>query len=906
MSPREGSGTTTDAAPPSLARSLVSRGTVIAGRYHLETRVGGGGGGTVWRCRDDKLGQTVALKIVTAAGDLERWRREVVMARRIADRNVCRVHDLGETGDLRFVTMELVEGTTLRHRMRGDLPAAEALGLFAQVVSGAAAIHAAGVVHRDLKPENVVVATDGRAVIVDFGLAREPRAPGGEPPSGATVTHAGVAVGTPRYMSPEQAAGEAVDARTDVWALGLIGHELLTGALPRPDPADPDGHRIDPAADARLPGVAAVLQRCLAPAREQRYSDARALQAALAGLGDRRRSRRGLAAAIGLAGAAMIAAAVALVARTEGPPRAGPGSTARSIDGAGDGAGSAVRRAMSASTGEAELFPILADPGRWPGEAPVSVAIARDGKRFAYTTAGGALLVRQLAPGAEPERWTAPIYRPRPDRYGDTLVTMWCAGWFSDDSLAVIGTTFRDEYHLFRVHADGRSDLLHSQRARFAAAVARDDRVVIGIPGDGVFLLAPGRDPDQILSLGRGEQALAIAVSPDGRRVAVLRQPATGEATLQIVAPGDGTARAVWSGQTSARHDTLLVWADDAEVAFTRRDPTTGATTIYALDADNPAALRARGTGTGYGAGSAAAGTVLMLRTAEQVSVQIAGTKVDALAPVEANVAASRVAGWTSDGRLVFALGAPGRVVRAVPGRGAEPWPGTRDGVEIPDTVIGDSVIAHRLDPAAPRSSQVVVERIDPAGRHSELARLPADRLGDTLVRCAGDRAAPCMLQDITGDDVRWIEIDPATGARGRVLHSRGIGGTPYRDAALSPDGQSLAIVEGTSDLIVVPDLAVAGTQTYPAGGHASLQSVAFAPGGDIWATSIGFQGRPFGLMVFQYRPKWRDYSWASRRGSSYRDALRWFSRPTVSPDGAQVAVEVRELHPEVMRVQGL
>jgi hypothetical protein len=787
--------------------------------------------------------------------------------------------------------LELVEGVTLRHRMRGYLPAAEALGLFAQVVSGAAAIHAAGVVHRDLKPENIVVATDGRAVIVDFGLAREPRAPGGErDPAGATVTHAGVAVGTPRYMSPEQAAGEAVDARTDVWALGLIGHELLTGALPGPDPADAYRRRIDPAAEARLPGIAAVLQRCLAPAPEQRLADARALQAALAGLGAPRRSRRWLAAAIGLAGAAMIAAALALVARTEGPPRAGP----------------AVRRAMPSPTGEAELFPILADPGRWPSEAPVSVAVARDGKRFAYTTAGGALLVRQLAPGAAPERWTAPMYRPRPDRYGEALVTMWCAGWFSDDSLAVLGATFRDEYHLFRVHADGRSVLLHSQRARFAAAVARDDRVVIGIPGDAVFLLAEGRDPDQILPLGHDEQAIAVAVSPDGRRVAVLRQPATGDARLQIVTPGDDTARPVWSGQTSARHDALLVWTDDAEVAFSRRDPTTGATTIYTLDAGNPATLRARGTGTGYGAGSSAAGTVLMLRSAEQVSVQIASTKVDALVPVEANVAASRVSGWTTDGRLVFALGTPGRVVRAVPGRGAEPWPGTRDGVEIPDTVIGDSVIAHRLDPAAPRSSQVVVERIDPTGRHTELARLPADRVGDTVVRCAGDRAPPCMLQEITGDNVSWIEIDPETGARRRVLHSRGIAGTPYRDAALSPDGQTLAIVEGTSDLIVVPDLAVAATRTYSAGGNASLQSVAFAPGGDIWATSIGFQGRPFGLMAFQYRPKWRDYSGAWRRGSSYKDALRWFSRPTVSPDSAQVAVEVRELHPEILRVQGL
>src|SRR5206468_1121884 len=139
--------------------------------------------------------------------------------------------------------------------------------------------------------------------------------------------------------------------------------------------------------------------------------------------------------------------------------------------------------------------------------------------------------------------------------------------------------------------------------------------------------------------------------------------------------------------------------------------------------------------------------------------------------------------------------------------------------------------------PAAPSASQVVVERIAADGKRNELARLPADRMSDTVVRCAGDRAAPCMVQDISGQDVRWVEIDLETGRRGRVLHSRGIGARRVRDAALSLDGKTLAIVEGTSELIVVPDLAVAATRTYSASGDASLQSVSFAPTGDIWAT---------------------------------------------------------------------
>src|SRR5262249_5084511 len=129
-------------------------------------------------------------------------------------------------------------------------------------------------------PENIVVASDGRAVIVDFGLAREPHVTGR-----AEVTSAGAVIGTPRYMSPEQANGLSVDARTDVWAVGLIGHELLTGALP---PPDEHARRVDPGVDARWRGVAGVLRRCLAVAPADRFADARMVERALDALGRRR------------------------------------------------------------------------------------------------------------------------------------------------------------------------------------------------------------------------------------------------------------------------------------------------------------------------------------------------------------------------------------------------------------------------------------------------------------------------------------------------------------------------------------------------------------------------------------------------------------------------------------------
>src|SRR5262249_13905992 len=155
----------------------------------------------------------------------------------------------------------------------------------------------------------------------------------------------------------------------------------------------------------------------------------------------------------------------------------------------------------------------------------------------------------------------------------------------------------------------------------------------------------------------------------------------------------------------------------------------------------DPGAPVARGRGD-FGPGSAAGGIVLAVLAREVASVEIGNPRAEQLAPVEANVAGSRIAGWTSDGRLVFALGEPAQVVRAVPGRGAEPWPGSRAGVDIPDTVAGDSVIVHRREPAPSGEviGEIVVEQIDAAGRRTEIARLPGDRAADTPVRCAGDR----------------------------------------------------------------------------------------------------------------------------------------------------------------------
>jgi serine/threonine protein kinase/tetratricopeptide (TPR) repeat protein len=237
-------------AAPSIPSS---EGRRIAGRYEILGLIGAGGMGTVYRARDAELDEVVALKVlrrelVGSDEALERFRREAKLARRVTHRNVARTFDIGEHEGERFLTMELVDGESLSAVLgrqartpERTLPIARVVAVLDGVCQGLAAAHEAGVVHRDLKPDNVLLARDGRVVITDFGVARAWQ---GE---SATAT-LGAVVGTPAYMSPEQVQGVTTDARADLYALGVMLFELLTGELPF------SGDTIFAVAAARLVG----------------------------------------------------------------------------------------------------------------------------------------------------------------------------------------------------------------------------------------------------------------------------------------------------------------------------------------------------------------------------------------------------------------------------------------------------------------------------------------------------------------------------------------------------------------------------------------------------------------------------------------------------------------------------
>jgi len=208
-------------------------GASFGERYTIVERIGVGGMGQVYKALDKELDRPVALKLVRSgtrrARGLERFRRELTLARQVSHPNVCRVHDLGDVEGLHYISMEYIEGQSLRDWTQavGRLSTHQTVSLGRQLCAGLGAIHRQSIVHRDLKPSNVMLDRTGRAVVMDFGLAYHPQSD--------QITAEGEVLGTLAYLSPEQARGEQVDQRCDIYALGLVLFELLTGGRP---PAD--------------------------------------------------------------------------------------------------------------------------------------------------------------------------------------------------------------------------------------------------------------------------------------------------------------------------------------------------------------------------------------------------------------------------------------------------------------------------------------------------------------------------------------------------------------------------------------------------------------------------------------------------------------------------------------------
>ena len=273
--------TPSPSAPYGQGEELV--GTILAERYEILQLLGQGGMGAVYKARDTELERFVALKLIRAdlASNpeiLRRFKQELILAREVTHRNVIRIFDLGQAKGFKFITMEFVEGRDLRVviREKAKLPPEETVRIISQVCRALESAHAAGVVHRDLKPQNIMLDAKDRVYVMDFGIAHSLETPG--------MTQTGALMGTPEYMSPEQAKGLKVDPRSDLFALGIIFYEMLTGISPfKAETAlatllKRTQERPQPPAevDSAIPkAISDVVMKCLEIDRDHRYNTAR-------------------------------------------------------------------------------------------------------------------------------------------------------------------------------------------------------------------------------------------------------------------------------------------------------------------------------------------------------------------------------------------------------------------------------------------------------------------------------------------------------------------------------------------------------------------------------------------------------------------------------------------------------
>ena len=263
-------------------RETLSRGTLFAGRYEVIEALGVGGMGEVYRVEDKKVGQEVALKLIKPEisanrTTIDRFRNELKTARMISHRHVCRMFDLGEEKGTYFITMEYVAGEELKSFMRRSkqLALGTAISIAKQVCEGLEEAHRLGIIHRDLKPSNIMIDREGNARIMDFGIARSLHS--------KSTTGEGLIIGTPEYMSPEQAEGKDSDRRSDIYSLGIILYEMVTGKVPFEGNTPLSiamKHKLeaprDPKElDSQLPdNLSLLILKCLEKNREKRYQDA--------------------------------------------------------------------------------------------------------------------------------------------------------------------------------------------------------------------------------------------------------------------------------------------------------------------------------------------------------------------------------------------------------------------------------------------------------------------------------------------------------------------------------------------------------------------------------------------------------------------------------------------------------
>ena len=833
-------------------------------RYEILYARGSGGMGVVYEARDTRLGRLVGLKLMRPHRDPDaaeiRLLREAQAMARITHPNVMTIYDVGTFEGRLYYAMELVDGGTLREWLK-ERPRSqrEIVDVFRQAARGLAAAHTAGLVHHDFKPENLLVSSDGRVLVADFGLVGltpEHRSPSPAPYDAlAAEEQPNAVIGTPGYMAPEQILGQATDARADQFGFCVALCEALYGE-------GPFRAAIKTDVETRVMVMAAVLSgtvrlpegkhvpgwlrriilRGLSLEPEARWPSLDVVASLL----DRRLNRRrriGLAAAAGVLVAS--AAAVAMVPRGERtsmndwrPEVIGiesEGNPARDGTSAKDGkllAFSSRRAIWTQRRGTAERVPVKLPEGEYD------------------------LYTLRLSPGSERLFFVLrPLHEPQ--------TAVWRVELPAGTPERVYAPSGGRPMY-FDVAADGQTLALveqdESQHFRLR---------LVGAGQEGRTLVEP--EPGEVLN--------SPAISPDGQRIAFVRSSpsttvsvewvdiATGKLTR--VGPAkrygvvewsaDDTLLVVVAGADGGPRVREIVVAEDGSIRRQRdvyRIPPD--VDLWRIEATKAGVFIQRGPADGQRR------VALSPLDAPRLKVLPTGSEVD-----------RHAAGWMPNGDIVLSARVAGQdaVVTGTPETGFK-VAGTFQELGDPLWIIGDRVFYRR--PGKSRDTfTLAVGGLSPPV--TALVQLPRS----AQVYCAGGRAEPCLVVEPMGMETVAYDWDPRTGKRGReVLRWKGY---PPGSAALSPDGKTLAFIEARRSVVTLSLPGGERKDLTPASAYTHFQ-LAWMPDGAILATRCC---SPNALVRID----------PDGTSNLVMDTgMQWLDDPIVSPDGKTMAVSVSEM----------
>jgi len=900
--------------------------------FRVLDRIGEGGMGVVYRARDENLQRVVALKVLPSdrLADQERrlrFLREARAAASVTHPSIAVVHEVEESDGVIFIAMEFIEGRTLRAVISGrPMPLRELLRLGVEIAEGLSAAHLSRLVHRDLKPDNVMITLDSRVKILDFGLAKmlEERA---EPAPGeasrlATIsdemTQAGRVLGTAGYMSPEQIRGQSVDTRSDLFAFGVVMHEMATGAPPFRGATSMDvmsailnqEPRPVSQANAEVPAeLERIIGKCLEKDADERYQDTRDLVV------DLRRLKKGTDS-----GAVTRQATGQEAVRKETRRR-------RAVTGAllagialalvVAGLGAWRLRLGTPKAGPLTQRLILSDE-EVTGQ-PRGSSLSPDGRHLAFTTGEG-LFIRELGSGA-----TRGLPLPE-GRSG-----AWFTRWSPDGTHLYVGLGSQSRSSIWIVSV--LTGTVHSLGQDVSAGPwpSPDGKLLAFVPpreghpnGNELWVMdSQGKSPRQVVSLHGEGTIIRAAWAPNSQWLAFMqRSHAESEEQLVIeVSDPMGGQRAVLlsdlrlkAGYGQVSH---LCWLPDGRLLYSLSEPPPNANdmNLWGLPLDL-ATGRAEGEPSRITNGAGAALLVAMAITdgtrvlaykstarkdAFAGSLSVDGARLSDVRRLTFRGATDRVEAWSHDGRVILwseRNGTPDLFIQALDSReatGLVVGPEVVSGASMsPD---GNAVLYGVRDSEARPTDDWTLMRLDLTDSTTRtLGKIKSSgRLG-----CPSRAGAPCVLGEFEGREIVFSLFDPGLGKGDEFARlPLRTGGPKWK---LSPDGERLALGEWNPSMKpVIRDIAVPGGQVREIvfQGVTGYDSFAFTADGK----GLFIRGRPAGGNSRFMRADLEGRTVVLDRDDNEDDLSE---DPVPSPDGRYLAFTVSSLSLDLWLIENL